>query len=175
MGRGRGNPESIFGRRIAGRCERLLQRNGGRTQNFISGTAAPLSVISPSSQASVPYTNYSCQQLNVFMPFCLLYYSTFIPLFSTHLFTRIKAYSDRIIPLHNKNKSQHLHTHIILIQRAQLNYRWPLSPQICISLAFPSPRPPPPRLHVRPTDVCMEDCGMGADSQQSRTRPLSQA
>lgn len=70
-----------------------------------------ISVISLSSNPSVPCTNYSCYQLNVFIPFCLLYYSTFIHLFSPHLFTRIKAYSDRIIPLHNKNKSQRLHTH----------------------------------------------------------------
>lgn len=70
-----------------------------------------VSVISLSSNSSVPYTNYSRQQLNVFIPFCLLYYSTFILLFSPHLFTRIKAYSDRIIPLHNKNKSQRSHTH----------------------------------------------------------------
>lgn len=92
-------------------CRKYLQKSGGRSPNFISSIAASLAVISPSSQASIPYTNYSCQQLNVFIQFCLLYYSTFIPLFSTHLFTRIKAYSDRIIPLHNKNKSQHLHTH----------------------------------------------------------------
>lgn len=79
--------------------------------NFTGSITALISVISVSSRARVPYTNYSCQQLNVFIPFCLLYYCTFILLFSPHLFTRIKAYSDRIIPLHNKNKSQRLHTH----------------------------------------------------------------
>lgn len=78
---------------------------------FYQAISRLISVISLSSNSSVPYTNYSRQQLNVFIPFCLLYYSTFILLFSPHLFTRIKAYSDRIIPLHNKNKSQRSHTH----------------------------------------------------------------
>lgn len=87
------------------------QRIGDRPEILSGDIEALISVISLSSNSSVPYTNYSCQQLNVFIPFCLLYYSTFILLFSPHLFTRIKAYSDRIIPLHNKNKSQRLHTH----------------------------------------------------------------
>lgn len=87
------------------------QRIRERPEILSGDIEALISVISLSSNSSVPYTNYSCQQLNVFIPFCLLYYSTFILLFSPHLFTRIKAYSDRIIPLHNKNKSQRLHTH----------------------------------------------------------------
>lgn len=85
--------------------------NSKSAQNFTGDITSSVSVISLSSHPSVPYTNYSCQQLNVFIPFCLLYYSTFILLFSTHLFTRRKAYSDRIIPPHNKNKSQHARTH----------------------------------------------------------------
>lgn len=85
--------------------------NSKSAQNFTGDITSSVSVISLSSHPSVPYTNYSCQQLNVFIPFCLLYYSTFILLFSTHLFTRRKAYSDRIIPPHNKNKSQRARTH----------------------------------------------------------------
>lgn len=101
---------------------------------------ALISVISFSSNTTFPYTNYSCQQLDVFIPSCLLYYHTFIQLFfSTYLFTRRKAYSDRIIPSSQQKINHSACTHIIQTQRARLNYRWPLSPQICISLAFPLP------------------------------------
>lgn len=102
---------------VAHKITQKIKTSGGKQRirerpEILSGDIeALISVISLSSNSSVPYTNYSCQQLNVFIPFCLLYYSTFILLFSPHLFTRIKAYSDRIIPLHNKNKSQRLHTH----------------------------------------------------------------